>query len=359
MIFSRSALREFTSSGLGVFVVLLAITIITQLIRYLGFAARGSIPADTVLTLLGFSGLGALPLLLSITLFLSVLLSLSRMYRDSEMVVWFSAGAGLPTWFRPVLFYAAPMTAVVAVLSLSLTPWAIRKSEEFRHQIESRDDISTIAPGVFKESKGGERVFFVEKLTSDLSQVSNIFVHSVEHQRANVTVAQRGYVQTQEDGDRYLVMLKGRRYEGTPGNADYRVVDFARYLVRIEQAEAKTFLPTHRSTPTLALLTSEKGHDRGELVRRFGLPISTFILAFFAIPLSAVNPRTGRSFNLILAILLYTVYSNLVNVVNSWVSQGRFGVVAGLVGLNLSMAIVCAILIYHRLAPRPFYRRTG
>ncbi len=358
MIFVRSALREFTSSGIAVFIVLLAITFTTQLIRFLGFAAEGGVPADAVLTLLGFSALAYLPLLLSIALFLSVLLTMSRMYRDSEMVVWFSAGAGLPTWFTPVMLYALPVSSVVAVLSLSLTPWALRKSEEFRHQIDARDDVSAIAPGVFKESKGGDRVFFVEKLTGDLSQVANIFVHSVQNQQQGVTVAQRGFVQTHENGDRYLVMLRGRRYEGIPGQADYRVVNFTRYSFRIEQGEAKAFLPSHRSTPTQELLRSERGVDRGELVWRFGLPISALILAFFAIPLSAVNPRTGRSFNLILAALLYMVYNNLVSVVQSWVGQGRYGVLVGLIGLNLAMAAICAALIYHRLTLRPFYRRT-
>ncbi|MSQ60913.1 MAG: LPS export ABC transporter permease LptF, partial [Betaproteobacteria bacterium] len=239
MIFVRSALREFTASGVVVFVVLLAITFTTQLIRFLGQAAGGRLPADAVLTMLGFSALGYLPLLLSIALFLSILLTMSRVYRDSEMVVWFSTGAGLTAWFRPVLLYAAPVTAVVALLSLSLTPWAIGKSEAFRHQIEARDDISAIAPGIFKESKQGDRVFFVEKLTSDLSQVANIFMHSIENQQQGVTIAQRSFVDTHENGDRYMVMLKGRRYEGLPGQADYKVVNFARYSILIEQGEAR------------------------------------------------------------------------------------------------------------------------
>lgn len=358
MIFVRSALREFTASGVVVFIVLLAITFTTQLIRFLGQAAGGRVPTDAVLTLLGFSALGYLPLLLSIALFLSILLTMSRMYRDSEMVVWFSAGAGLPTWFRPVLLYAVPVTAVVALLSLSLTPWAIRKSEAFRHQIEARDDISAIAPGIFKESKQGDQVYFVEKLTSDLSQVANIFMHSIQNQQQQLTIAQRGFVDTHDNGDRYLVMLKGRRYEGIPGQADYKVVNFTRYSIRIEQGEAKAFFPSYKSKPTPELLRSDKLQDLAELVWRFGLPASTIVLAFFAIPLSAVNPRTGRSFNLILAALLYLVYNNLVSVVQSWVERERFGVAVGLIGLNLAMAIICAALIYHRLSLRPFYRRT-
>lgn len=357
MIFVRSALREFVSSGMVVFIVILTISFTTQLIRFLGWAAGGKVPADAVLTLLGFSAIGYLPLLLSISMFLSILLTMSRTYRDSEMVVWFSSGAGLLSWFRPVLMYAIPVCALVGTLSLSLTPWALRKSEEFRHQIELRDDISTIAPGIFKESKAGDRVYFVEKLTSDLSQVSNVFMHSIQNQQQGVTVAQRGYVKLEDNGDRYLVMVNGRRYEGTPGKADFRVIRFSRYAFKVEQGQAREFFPSQKSSPTLTLIDSTASRDRAELVWRFGLPLSTLVLAFFAIPLSAVNPRTGRSFNLVLASLLYFVYNNLINVVQSWVGQERIGVTAGLLVLNLSMGIVCAAWIYRRLNPNPLFAR--
>lgn len=357
MIFVRSALREFVSSGMVVFIVILSISFTTQLIRFLGWAAGGKVPADAVLTLLGFSAIGYLPLLLSIAMFLAILLSMSRTYRDSEMVVWFSSGAGLLSWFKPVLLFAVPVCALVGTLSLSLTPWALRKSEEFRHQIELRDDISTIAPGIFKESKAGDRVYFVEKLTNDLSQVSNVFMYSVQNQQQGVTVAQRGYVKMEDNGDRYLIMLNGRRYEGIPGQADYRVINFSRYAFKVEQSQAREFFPSHKSSPTARLVGSDDPRDRAELVWRFGLPLSTLVLAFFAIPLSAVNPRTGRSFNLVLAALLYFVYNNLINVVQSWVGQGRVGVVVGLVALNLTMAAACAFWIQRRLSPRPLFWR--
>src|SRR3954469_5097189 len=132
MIFQRSLLREFTATGIAAFFVLLAITITTQLIRFLGYAARGNISSDAVLIFLGFASLRYLPHLLSITLFVSVLMTLTRSYRDSEMVVWFTSGRGLNAWVRPVLLYAAPVTCVIATLSFFLAPWAIGKTEEYR-----------------------------------------------------------------------------------------------------------------------------------------------------------------------------------------------------------------------------------
>src|SRR5690349_630601 len=349
MIFLRSTLREFTAAGIAVFLVLLVITFTTQLIRFLGFAAVGGIPTDAVLILLGFSALGYLSVLLSAALFLSVLLSLTRAYRDSEMVVWQSSGLSLLGWFGPVLIYATPIVLLVALLSLYLTPWAIGKSEQYRHQLENRDDVSSVAPGVFKESKNGERVFFVEKVSSDLRQVADIFVHSSQDQRTGVMVAKRGYTELKDNGDRYLVLVDVRRYEGTPGQADYKVVHFDRYAVRIEQKEATTFFPSQKSYSTRQLIENPTPLNLSELTWRIGLPISALILAFLAIPLSAVNPRTGRFLNVLVAIFLYMIYSNLISIFQAWVAKGTLKPVLGMLGVHAIMFVLLVLLVYRRM----------
>lgn len=323
MIFLRSTLREFATAGTAVFIVLLTITFISQLIRLLGVAARGKVPADAIVTLLGFSAIGSLSVLLSATLFLSVLLTLTRTYRDSEMVVWQSSGLGLLQWFKPVAIFATPIVICVAALSLYITPWVIGRADQYRHQLETRDDVSAITPGVFKEAKTGDRVFFVERFSADLMQVANIFVHSEQNQHQGVMVASRGFVETAPSGDRYLVMVDGRRYEGTPGQADYRVVSFRKYSVRIEQSDSRAYLPSQKSRDIGELMAQPSPIHIAELAFRIGMPISSTILAFLAIPMSAVNPRTGRFANLILAVLVFMIYSNLVSMSQAWIAQGK------------------------------------
>ena len=117
MIFRRTLLREFAITGIGTLLILLAITVTTQFIRFLGYAARGRISTDAVVTFLGLAGLRYLRILLSLALFISILLSLSRAYRDSEMVVWFTSGQGLLSWIRPTLLYALPLVFTIGLLS--------------------------------------------------------------------------------------------------------------------------------------------------------------------------------------------------------------------------------------------------
>ncbi len=350
MIFQRALLREFSNSGLAAFLVLLGITVTTQFIRFLGLAARGNISTEAVLTFLGFASLRYLPIIVSLTLFVSVLTTLTRCYRDSEMVVWFSSGQSLLAWVRPVLIYAAPMVVIVALLSLLLSPWAAGKSEEFRRQLESRDDVAAVSPGVFKESPHANRVYFVERLTADLSAVANIFVHSEQNEQVGVMVAQRGYQETSAKGDRYLVLQNGRRYEGEPGSAEYKVTRFDKYSLRIEKHDAKQLFPSISAQPTLDLLRESSDVNRAELIWRCGLPLSALVLSLLAVPMSFVNPRAGRSSNLILAVLLYMVYSNLLSVSQAWVSQHKVSALAGMWGVHLGMLLLVGLMFYRRLA---------
>jgi lipopolysaccharide export system permease protein len=354
-VFYWSLVREFASMGGLVFAILLAIVVLTQLIRFLGDAASGALAIDGVLALLGFSALNYLPVLLSISLFLSVLLSLTRSYRDSEMVVWFSAGIGLTRWIRPVLGYALPVISVIALMSLVLSPWALTKAGEFQNRLDSRDDVTAATPGMFRESKQADRVFFLEDVDTEKKRVGNIFVQSVQNGKEGAIVAKEGFQETAPNGDRFLVLLNGTRYEGVPGQADFRIAEFERYSIRIDAAEVKPSQPVVKAYPTSYLLQNPNSWNMAELLWRLGLPISALILAVMAIPLSFVNPRSGRSLNLIMAMVLFMLYNNMISVTQSWVGNEKIRFTEGVWGLHMIMFVLLIILFYKRVALR-FWR---
>ncbi len=348
-LFHRALVSEFAGNGLLIFATLLGIVVITQLIRFLTEAVSGKLAVDGVLALLGFSALNYLPVLLSISLFISILLTLSRCYKDSEMVVWFTAGIGLTRWIRPVLWYAIPVVLVVALMSLVLSPWALRKSNEYRQKLDSRDEVSTITPGTFHESPQMDRVYFVEAADVKTGVIGRVFVRSIQNGELGTMVASRGMQEIMPNGDRFLVLLNGTRYEGTPGQRDYRIVDFRRYALRIDSVAAKEGLPDVRTLPTPELWRNPTTWNLSELEWRLGLPISAAVLSLMAIALSYVNPRAGRSFNLVLALVLYMIYNNMISVTNAWVGQGKMSPGIGLWGLHALMMLIAVALFYKRM----------
>jgi lipopolysaccharide export system permease protein len=323
MVFARALRRELTQSAVGVFVALLAVLLTTQLIRLLNEAAGGRVAPEGVVALLGFASLNYLPLLLSLTLFVTTLLTLSRHYRDSEMVIWFSSGLSLTRWVVPVLVFALPVVVAIALLSGFLSPWALGKSAEFRQKMSNRGETSQVAPGAFKEASSSERVVFVEAVEEDAGVVRNVFVNSVQNGRLGVIFAASGRHETAPNGDRFMVMEQGRRYEVTPGEFDAGVMAFERYAVRIETKEARTVEKTTRTATLRELLDGNTPVFQAELLWRIGVPLSALILPLLAIPLSFVNPRAGRSANLVLALVVFMIYSNLMSISQAWVAQGR------------------------------------
>ncbi|OGA71177.1 MAG: LPS export ABC transporter permease LptF [Betaproteobacteria bacterium RIFCSPLOWO2_12_FULL_68_20] len=349
MIFHRALLREFASLAGAVFLTLFAISLTTRLIRLLGQAAGGRIPSDAVIALLGFFALYALPVLLSLTMFISVLLTLTRSWRDSEMVIWFNSGLSLAAWLKPVLIFATPQVALIAALSLFISPWSAQMSEQYRTRVEARDDVSRVNPGVFGESSNRERVFFVESVAGDRSTVQNVFVSSVQHQRRGISMSRSGRSETAPNGDRFLVLEDGRRYEDVHGEERYRVMEFQRYAARIASKEGVEPVPTHKNLPTWALIQAPTSANLGELLWRIGVPISALVLALFAIPMSFVNPRAGRSINLLFALFTFMVYSNLLTVSQARVAQGRLDFSLGWWLVHAVMVALLLVMFARRM----------
>ncbi len=356
MIFQRAIRREFTQSAAGVFIALFAILLTTQLIRLLGEAAEGAIAPEAVVALLGFSAMNYIPTLLSLASFIAILLALSRSYRDSEMVVWFSCGVSLAAWVRPVLVFIAPLVVAIAALSFFVSPWALSQSAEYRGNLETRRDAGQATPGAFQESSSGERVIFVEGVADDESHVKNVFVSSVQNQRLGVTMAATGHQEIAANGDRFIVLENGRRYEMQPGSAEFRIMEYARYAVRIETKEARGIEKTPKNTPTLELLDKDLPTYKAELLWRIGVPVSAIILALLAIPLSFVNPRAGRSANMLLALFTYLLYNNMMTVGQAWVASGRISFAAALLGIHLFMFCLLPLLFFRRIAVLSFAR---
>jgi lipopolysaccharide export system permease protein len=348
VIFQRSLLREFGSYAAAVFSVLLAIVVTSQLVRLLARAAGGKIPSDAILALIGFTAMNYLPILLALTLFVSVLMTVSRSYKDSEMVVWSTSGVSLLAWVRPVLTFAAPIILLSALLGLFLSPWSNDRAQEYRRQLDSREEVSRIAPGVFRESANSERVFFVEGVDGEEGRVRNVFIASNKHGKTGVTVSREGFIESTGDGDRYAVLLNGRSYEGIPGTAEYRVTEFDRYALRIKAKEYESRGRWPKAVSTLELLQSQNREWRAELMWRIGLPLVALNLALLAIPLAFVNPRASRSVNLLFAVLAYMVYSNLLGIVQAWVAQGKVRFEIGWWVLHAAMLGLTAFLFLWR-----------
>ena len=350
MIFSRALYRELASAAGATFTVLFTVCITWTLIAILGRAAGGRVASSDVVALIAFQSLNYLPTVLTLTSFISVLVVLTRTYRDSEMVVWFASGQSLLAWIRPVLVFGIPMVLLVAALSLFATPWAKMKSTEFIQRFEKREDLKRVAPGQFRESSSSDRVFFVEGSANGSTVVQNVFVNSLQGASNSVVVAKEGVIEPDGKGGQFLVLKNGRRYQGVPGQADYQSMEFERYSMRVatKVPVLGTDVPLD-AQPTAMLLAVDNQYTRSELLSRISAPIVCFVLLLLAIPLGFVNPRAGSSANLILALLIFFTYNNLVKMVEATVKKDKLDFALAWWPLHVIVALIVLALFAWRL----------
>ena len=349
MIFQRAIRRELRNTVGAVFTTLFTIVITVMLIRILGDAAGGRVASGDVVALLGFAALIYLPVILSLTAFVSVVLVVARSYLDSEMIVWFASGLSLMRWIRPVMAIGIPIVLLTASLSLWLTPWASRLSAEYKETFKNREDISRISPGKFQESASGDRIFFVEGLSSDTRNVENVFVSQSRDKNNSVVVAQVGSINVDARGDKLLELRNGHRYDGTPGTPDFQTMDFGRYVIVISGSHREIEdIKSSRVLPTAALIAAPVPSNMAELLWRISLPIMCLLQMLLAIPLGFVNPRRGRTLNLMIALVLAISYLNSLGIVQAAVGQGRLSFGAAWWPLHLAAFLIITLLFFWR-----------
>jgi lipopolysaccharide export system permease protein len=348
MIYQQALRRELAYTTGAVFLVLVTIMMTTLVIRILGFAASGSVSPKDVVVLISLAIFGYLAIILTVSLFISVLLVLIRWHRDSEMVVWFASGLSLQAIYRPVLRFALPLVLIIAVLALFVWPWTNLKSSELSQRFKGRDEISMILPGQFIESVKSNRVFFIENIDETDSTIQNVFVTDIKGDKLSVAMAEKGHIQNLADGTKQVKVENGRRYEGQPSQGDFRILEFDTYTVDVERKAPAPITPSSKELSTKELITNSNPHHLGELLWRLGLPLMALGLTLIAVPLAYVNPRRGNYSAMLIAVFIYLIYSNFLNISQTLVSSGKQSFEFSLWPVHLGAAAVAWILLRHR-----------
>jgi len=359
-LFKRSVITEIASHGGVVFSTLVIVWLGVLLVRLLGQASSGSIGADVVFSLAAFACITALPVILAVSLFIAVLTTVTRNYRESEMVVWFASGLSLKDWMRPVLTVAIPVALMVAVLTLLASPWAYRQIEEYRQRFEQRSELSRIVAGQFIETANGARVFFAQEPEREGDQLGRVVVRVAQPDWLSIVTAESARVDTQANGDRFLVLSSGHRYDLKPGTPEFRMVDFEAYGVRLENRNQDVTPQTLRmraenvikARPTAQLLQDDNANARSQIMWRLALPLAALNLALLAIPLGAVNPRLGKSGDFLIAGLVGLLYMNLINLSRGWIRNDRLDFEIGVWLVHALFAGLMVVLMWRRLRVR-------
>jgi lipopolysaccharide export system permease protein len=312
-------------------VVLLLVMLGAALTMTLDRVARGVMPAQLLFSQVALRSVDSLPLLLPLALFLGILLAYGRLHRDSEMAVIAASGMTERHLLRPVLLLALPLAAMLALVSIWAGPAAMRLSD---HMIDSANRsllVVGMEAGRFVEVPGRNAIVYVGSMSPDGTRFSRMFVFEERDGRVDITTAAEGALYQDRNGtERYLEMTEGFRVEGAPGEPAWRLMRFERNELRLPNPAGPDRRQVERRRGFAELLGSDAAVDRAEVHWRVGLPISALVLALMAVPLARSPPREPRYGKVLVAILAYVLYVNLMTIGRGWLADGTLPLALGL-----------------------------
>lgn len=353
MLIYRYLSRQLLGSTIAVAFVLVLVLVFGRFVKYLGDAAEGKLQAEVLFSLLVFRLPGFLELILPMSLFMGILLTFGRMYVDSEMTVLRACGVSNGQLVRMCLVPALMMSLVVGSFSAVLSPWGFARVQHILEEQRARPEIDMLAGGRFykRTEEGVERVTYAEGLVDDRTRLENVFISEFPAganptvARPSVVTASSGHRVQAEDGTQYLELTSGYRYEGQPGHADFHMVAFESYRLRIAETSVQSF-DQLRGLPTRELLQRDQLPAIAEWQWRLSLPVMCLVVILLAVPLSRVNPRQGRFVTLLPGVLLFLGYLALLVGVRQWVESGTLPPVLGPWWVHLLFAGVGGVMLY-------------
>lgn len=335
-LIERYLWREFASTFAAVTVILLLVSMGALFTDLVGEIARGKVPASLLLSQLGLRTLKWLPLLLPLSLFLGLLLSIGRLYADSEMAVLFSVGVSPRNLWRPISRLLWPVVILIACCALWWGPWASNKAKEMIDTANRSFLIAGLEAGRFVELPGKAGILYVGELASDGTQFRKMFSLSEREGRFDAVTAKSGDLVLEGDTQRILLLQDGFRVEGGIDKKDYRMMHFEKNEIRVPDRE-QTIDRSMETRSSLSLISDNSTQARSELHWRMAMPIFTLMLAIIALPMARSEPRQTRYGRLMLAVSGYFIGMNLLIIGAKYLGSGDIPAWLGLWWLHLPL----------------------
>lgn len=324
MIIIRYLVRETLKSQLAILFILLLIFFCQKLVRILGAAVDGDIPTNLVLSLLGLGVPEMAQLILPLSLFLGLLMTLGRLYTESEITVMHACGLSKAVLVKAAMILAL-FTGVVAMVNVMwMGPWSSRHQDEVLADAKANPGMAALAQGQFQQATDGNSVLFIESVNG--SNFKDVFLAQIRpkgNARPSVVVADSGHLSQRADGSQVVTLNTGTRFEGTALLRDFRITDFQDYQAIVGHQTIALDPDDASQMDMRTLWNNDKPNARAELHWRITLVLTVFIMALMVVPLSVVNPRQGRVLSMLPAMLLYLVFFLLQTSLKSNGAKGK------------------------------------
>ncbi|MCP4487992.1 MAG: LPS export ABC transporter permease LptF [Gammaproteobacteria bacterium] len=312
-IITRYLTQEIIKSSSATVLVLFVILMSNALGRVLADITDGEVPQQALFPVLLSQAVSVFSLLLPVSFFLGIVFAFGRLYKDHEIVVMNACGMGCREFYRPVVIILIPLVIFSAYANIWLNAQIQHNAQKIVEREKNVYEFGQFKAGQFNQSSSGEKAFYMETISDDKLELSNVIISESGDDRLVLETAQTGRHRVDEEtGDLFLVVGPGERYEGQPGTGNYNTISFEQHGILVEKknVQSKRRADVEEKSPR-QLWRSKNVRAMTELHWRISIPVVLIVLAFLAVPLSYMTPRQGRFGKVGYAFLAYLVYFNL------------------------------------------------
>ena len=342
-IISRYLLRNLIVFLFVIFFIIGLLVFGNQFVLTVQESIEHGIPVIELTPLIGYNMIRDIPIIFTLSFFLSIIISISQLYKNSEAVVMNSIGLGEKDFIRFIQPLIILSFILIFLLTFFAVPWAKQQKSLAENQTVNASEFSFITEGKFESFKNGEIVFYAaESLIIDLASEQNmeeIFIYSVGKESPVIVLASEAkkYTDTKSKSV-YLRLKDGVRYEGLPGNKNINISNFDLYDLEIVSGEIKKSITNFSEIEEMSsinLLGQDDLLAKAEMQWRFSQPISILLLSVLGVFLGKSSPRTGKGINLIIGIIVFMLYNNVLLVAKNSIETGQLSPIFGMWGIHL------------------------
>ena len=360
MILERYLHREVLEKLLWILGLLVLILTSHRFVDFLADAAAGRIPGDLILNMLLMKMLSLLPRLLPAAIFLAVILALTRLASDKELLIMTGAGIAVTQQLLYVFKFAFIFAIFVFFVSNFISPWAEDQVAQLKVRARHESDITGISSGRFKEFSRGGRVVYVQELTADRQLMRKVFLQVREAGRFGVLSSDSARFHNDDDTDsRYVLFENGHRYLGKPGQADYQITDYRNYAVLLDQGQITADERKPEAIPSFELFGSDDAERIAELQWRASFVIATLLLPLLAVLLNKFSFGDNRYVSLMVGILVYFVYSNLISISKTLLRREDLPAYIGIWWVHMLLVLMIMAVFWLQLSVHRRGKRSG
>ena len=355
-IISRYILRNLIVFFLAITFIIGLIVFGNQFVLTTQESLSFGIPIKELMPLVGFNMLRDIPIILTLSLFLSIIITISQLYKNSEAVVMNSIGLGdrdFINLIKPIVFVSF---IIVFYLTIFAVPWAKQQKRIAEDVTVNASEFSFITEGKFENFKNGEIVFYASEsnITDTVGEqnMEEIFIYALDKGKPVIVLASEANKYTNAETESiYLRLKNGIRYEGLPGNENINILNFEQYDLEIVSGDIQKSISNFSEIEeknSIDLLREGGVKANAEIQWRISQPVSVLILSIFGIFLGKSSPRTGKGINLIIGIVVFMLYNNALLVAKSSIESSQLSPIIGMWGIHLSLLLILIIFYQFR-----------